>query len=185
MTDLIDRADSGDIHRFDDLGEGPTEDLRHHMNRRDTGEPTQRIDPRLIQAPTFEAIPRRTIELDDTVIYRGSRVIGVGDLEGPQKPPPPLPKPKDPAETGVNIFGGLGADLPDPEPEPDEDGDDVVFRRGCGGQPIPGRSDAPAGSRVKCRRNVKEAFRRGVLIGAGAALAIYSGLFLAAVAVIR
>jgi hypothetical protein len=86
------------------------------------------------------------------------------DLAGPQKPPPPLPKPKaDPAETGVNIFGGLGEDLPE--------------------QPWP--VPAPATVRSRCRHKVKSAFRNGVWIGALGMLAVYSGLVLAALVVIR
>jgi hypothetical protein len=87
------------------------------------------------------------------------------DLEGPQpKPTPPLPKPKaDPAETGVNIFGGLGADLPE--------------------QPWP--VPAPATVRSRCRHKVKSAFRQGVLIGVLVGAAVYSGLVLAALVVVR
>src|SRR5690242_5816709 len=94
----------------------------------DLGEKTQRIDPRLIKAPSFDAIPRKTFDIDDTVIYRRDTVVYdqpptvgiIRDLAGPQKPPPPLPKPPkvDPAETGVNIFGGLGEHLPKGELRP-------------------------------------------------------------------
>lgn len=139
--------------------------------RIDTGEATQRIDPRLIKAPSFDAVPRKTFDIDDTVVYRRDTVVYhlpptvevVPDLlEGPQKPPPPLPRPKaDPAETGVNIFGGLGADLPEPWPVP-----------------------APAGVRSRCRHKVKEAFRQGVWIGALGMLAV-SGLVLVALVVVR
>jgi hypothetical protein len=185
MTDLLldyDPNDTGEIPRL------PGE-IRIRI---DTGEATQRIDPRLIKAPSFDAIPRKVYDLDDTVVYHRDAVVYhrpptievVPDLlEGPQKPPPPLPKPKaDLAETGVNIFGGLGTDLP----EPDEDDDETVFRRGCnGGQPFPAPAPAPTGGRVLRLRAVKAAFRQGLWIGALAAVAVYSGLVLAALVVIR
>ena len=119
MTVTTDRADSGEIPRIDDLGTEPTEDLRHHMHRRDTtGEATENLGRYLRDAPSFEAIPRRIIDLDDTVTYMpatigvvdqgawervgaadtavhtildslaGARAGLDGELEGPQKPVP-------------------------------------------------------------------------------------------------
>lgn len=126
MTDILTRHPD-DSDEFP-LGIG---EKRIVILRRDTGEPTQRIDPRLIHAPSFDAIPRKVFDIDDTVIYMPEtigvvdqaaaqpiapleRVAGAedtavhsildslagaragidGELEGPQKPPPPLPKPK-------------------------------------------------------------------------------------------
>ena len=161
MTDLLldyDPNDTGEVNRL------PGE----HRTRIDLGEPTQRIDPRLIDAPSFDAVPRKTFDLDDTVVYH-PETIGFVDLEGPQKPPPPLPKPKaDLSETGVNIFGGLGADLPDPPHD-------------RAAWPAP----TPAGSRSICRHKVKVAFQQGLVIGALGMLAVYSGLVLAALVVVR
>lgn len=96
MTDLIDRADSGEIPRYDDLGE-----------------PTQNLARYLVDTPSFEAIPRRTIDLDDTVTYLPA-TIGVVDLEGPPPPPPPLPPNPDepPATERLSLLGSLGAELP-------------------------------------------------------------------------
>jgi hypothetical protein len=108
-------------------------------------------DPEAHSGPIFDLVDTATIHLPD-------------DLAGPQKPPPPLPKPKaDPAETGVNIFGGLGADLPE--------------------QPWP--VPAPAVVRSRCRHKVKAAFWHGLWIGALGTLAVYSGLVLAALVVVR
>jgi hypothetical protein len=70
----------------DDTGEIP-QPVGETRIRIDTGEKTQIIDPRLIKAPSFDAIPRRVFEMDDTVIYM-PETIG---LAGPQSPPPPLP----------------------------------------------------------------------------------------------
>lgn len=141
--------------------------------------------------------PRRRPDALDTPTVLIDMPIGMVGLQGPQAPPPPLPKPPrpaapgkytDPAETGVGIFGGLGEDLP--ELEPDEDGDDVVFRRGCGGgQPWPQVADRkPATLRARWRRGRHVApvpFWTAFLIGAGVTMAAYSGVVLAAVAVIR
>jgi len=169
MTDLLldyDPNDTGEVNRL------PGE----HRTRIDLGEPTQRIDPRLIDAPSFDAVPRKTFDLDDTVVYHRDAVVYdqpptvgiVRDLEGPQKPPPPLPKPKaDLSETGVNIFGGLGADLPEPQHDR-----------------APWAAPTPAGSRSICRHKVKVAFQQGLVIGALGMLAVYSGLVLAALVVV-
>ena len=128
--ELLHPDDSGEVTRLP--GEETVRIVGEIQTRMriDTGEPTQRIDPRLIKAPSFDAIPRKTFDIDDTVVYRRDTVVYdqpptvgiVRDLAGPQSPPPPLPKPPskaDPAETGVNIFGGLGEHLPE-VPEPHE-----------------------------------------------------------------
>ena len=95
-------------------------------------------------APSFTAIPRgHTVEVP---IYVPGESVG---FEGPQSPPPPLPPPPtslDP-ETGVNIFGGLGEDLPEPETHEDHAGQ--LWR-----------------PRSWCRHAVKAAFRQGLWIGA-------------------
>jgi hypothetical protein len=98
MTDLMttDHADSGEIPCVAELRRVNVGETRMRI---DTGEKTQRIDPRILDAPSYEAIPRRVIEIDDTVQFRIPETIGVVDFDGPQKPPPPLPKPKDLAET--------------------------------------------------------------------------------------
>ena len=127
MTDtLIDRADSGEIPRIDDLGEGPTTDLRQHL-RRDTREeltqnlgheiaglpPRRRpesdptIETRIVEHPILN-----TWDMDETVIYlptvadslAGASATVTGDLQGPQSPPPPLPKPPRPAAPGRAAF---------------------------------------------------------------------------------
>lgn len=92
MTDILTR-DPNDSDEFP-LGIG---EERTVILRRDTGEATQRINPRIIDAPSFDAIPRRIVDIDDTVIYM-PETIGCVDLEGPQpkptKPLPPQPKPQ-------------------------------------------------------------------------------------------
>jgi hypothetical protein len=119
MTDLITRDpnDTGEIP----LGIG---EERTVILRIDAGEATQRIDPRLIKAPSFDAIARKVIDIDDTVTFHSPMNVATGtetqspppaaaetqvhtilyslagvsagidgEFEGPQKPPPPLPKP--------------------------------------------------------------------------------------------
>jgi len=106
MTDLIDRADSGEIPSFDDLGIEATRDLSAHRRRRDTtAELTQNLAHEIAGLP-----PRRRPDATGEIPLLIDAPLGM--LEGPQKSPPPLPKPKEPAETGINIFGGLGEDLP-------------------------------------------------------------------------
>jgi len=173
-----DRADSGEIPRIPGeirrtvrlaLPDAPGEATVNLAAKRDAilgAQHNLRLND-----PTAE-IP--VIDLDETVIYRD-------ELEGPQKPPPPLPPIPD--EAGRDPFGGLGADLPqpDPEPEPDEDGDDIVFRRGCGGV----RHQPQPGTRLACRAAQRAAVRTAVLWTALVTAAIYSGFVLAAVAVVR
>jgi hypothetical protein len=121
MTDLIDRADSGDIHRFDDLGIEATRDLSSHAHRRDTtDEATRNLAHDIAGLP-----PRRRPDHDPTIemsliepplgLSHGDLepVSGVPavflteedmqpaeDLEGPQKPVP-APRPPQPAPTEV------------------------------------------------------------------------------------
>lgn len=104
MTDLLldyDPNDTGEIRRI------PGED-RTVIIRTDTGEATQRIDPRLIQAPSFDAVPRRTIEVDDTVVYRLPPTVGiVPDLAAAQ-PIAPLERVAGAEDTAVHtILGSL------------------------------------------------------------------------------
>ena len=124
MTDLLidyNPEDTGDIP----LGIGErTRDLSTHLRRDTTGEATENLGKYLINAPSFEAIPRRTIDLDDTVTYMpatigmaervvdetavhtildslaGVRVGLDGELSTPPTTPPPLPKPPRPAVPG-------------------------------------------------------------------------------------
>jgi hypothetical protein len=118
MTDVIirDPNDTGDIPR--PIGEDRTVILRT-----DLGEATQNLGEYVMTTPSFDAIPRRIIEIDDTVTFRIPETIGVvdtgrltildslagsyadmdGELQGPQKPPPPLPKPR-PAAPGRASF---------------------------------------------------------------------------------
>jgi len=103
MTDtLIDRADSGEIPKL-------TGEQRMCI---DLGDPTQRIDPRLINAPSFDAVPRKVFDLDDTVTYlpqtigvvpdpeteRLSLLGSVAGVDGELRPaaPGPLPTPLPP-----------------------------------------------------------------------------------------
>jgi hypothetical protein len=129
MTDLIDRADSGDIHRFDDLGIEATRDLSSHVHRRDTtDEATRNLAHEIAGLP-----PRRRPESDPTIgtsliepplgLSHGDLepVPGVpavflteedmqpaDDLEGPQKPVP-APRPPQPAPTEVlSLLAKLG-----------------------------------------------------------------------------
>lgn len=126
MTDLLttDHADSGEIPAYDTLGIEATRDLR--MHRRDTtGEATENLNKYLRGDAPFPPL-RKVIEIDDTVAFRMPETIGVVDLEGPQKPPPPLPKPKYDPETAVlSLLGsvaGVDGELrmaPLPRPIPD------------------------------------------------------------------
>jgi hypothetical protein len=70
----------------DDTGEIP-QPVGETRIRIDTGEQTRNLAEYVITAPSFDAIPRRVFEMDDTVIYM-PETIG---LAGPQSPPPPLP----------------------------------------------------------------------------------------------
>lgn len=117
-TFAVDRAGSGEIPAL------PGESI-HRITAADRerllGENTENLGRYLLNTPSFEAIPRKMIDLDDTVVYQpetigvvdpggwerladtdqlsiieslaGARVGVDGGLEGPQKPPPPLPKP--------------------------------------------------------------------------------------------
>lgn len=77
----------------------------------------------------------------------------------------------------VSLLGALAN--PEPEPEPEEDGDDVVFRRGCGGgQPLP-----PPRSRLGCRAARRAAVRSAVAWTALVTTAACTGLVLAGFAV--
>ncbi len=124
MTDILTR-DPNDSDEFP-LGVG---EERTVIIRRDTGEATQRIDPRLIKAPSFDAIPRRIIDIDETVIYRIPETIGIvdtdrltildslagsyadmdGELQGPQPKPtqplPPNPRPAAPGRASFTVRG--------------------------------------------------------------------------------
>ena len=108
MTDvLLDPNDSGEVTRIDSLGAEPTEDLRHHMNRRDTtGELTQNLGQYARPDAPFGYL-RKTFDIDDTVIYM-PETIG---LAGPQSPPPPLPKPPsksyDPETAVISLLGAV------------------------------------------------------------------------------
>jgi hypothetical protein len=98
MTDLLldyDPNDTGEVNRLP----GET------RIRIDLGEPTQRIDPRLISAPSFDAVPRKVYDLDDTVVYlpqtigvvpdteRLSLLGSVAGVDGELRPAAPGPKP--------------------------------------------------------------------------------------------
>lgn len=129
MTQTLNPNDSGEIARYDSLGDEPTTDLRAHLRRDTTGEATENLGRYLVDNPSFEAIPRRVFDIDDTVTYMPATIgivdqaplervadetevhtildslAGVragidGELAGPQKPPPPLPKPPRPAAPG-------------------------------------------------------------------------------------
>jgi len=153
MTDLIDRADSGEIPAL------PGE----RRMRIDLGDPTQRIDPRLISAPSFDAVPRKTFDLDDTVIYlpqtigvvpdteRLSLLGSVAGLDGELRPaaPGPFPTPLPPTPP------------PAPKPEP-----------GYAGR-----------HRLTLGRRVRRLIAGMGIIGA-ALVAIWAGLTVAALAVV-
>ena len=106
MTDLLSPEDTGEIPMIDTLGTEATRDLREH--RRDTtGEHTRNLAEYVINAPSFDAIPRKVFDLDDTVTYM-PQTIGIVGLEGPQKPPPPLPKPPRPATPPTSLLTAAG-----------------------------------------------------------------------------
>jgi len=127
MTDLLldyDPNDTGEVARLP--GEETVRIPGEHRRRIETGEPTQRIDPRLIKAPSFEAVPRPVFEIDDTVVYHLPPTIGiVPDLASAQPISPPERVAGADDTVVQTLLQGLGADLP-------EDGDGVVFRRPCG-----------------------------------------------------
>jgi hypothetical protein len=122
MTDtLLKPDDTGDIPR-------PIGETRIRIA---PGELTENLAEYVMTAPSFDAIPRRVIEIDDTVQFRIPETIGVVDcLDGnpqpkPTKPLPPPPKydmaaaqPVAPwgrvADTEqLTVLGSLGADLPE------------------------------------------------------------------------
>lgn len=125
MKDLLldyDPNDTGDIPPIEGIGDEPTRNLRAERDAilAATGRlrHLDAIPNSLVTGHGYdpEAHPGPIVDMVDTVTF------GItGDLAGPQSPPPPLPKPPptkaDPAETGANIFGGLGEHLPEvPEP---------------------------------------------------------------------
>ena len=92
MTDLLSPEDTGEIPTFDTLGTEATRDLREH--RRDTtGEHTRNLAEYVINAPSFDAIPRKVFDLDDTVTYMPQTIGIVGLDDKPHPKPPTLPKP--------------------------------------------------------------------------------------------
>ena len=124
MTDLIDRADSGEIPHIDDLGIGATRDLSGHVGRRDTtdectrnlaheiaGLPPRRrpvsnenTKTRLIDSPLGLSgdnfgRPRWDLEPDSTlvfgVVYHAAATID-GDLRPAAPGPFPTPLPPTP-----------------------------------------------------------------------------------------
>jgi hypothetical protein len=92
VTDtLLDPNDTGEIPR--PVGE--------HRMRIDTGEKTQRIDPRLIKAPSFDAIPRKAFDLEDTVVYHRDTVV--------YHLPPSIGVIPDPETVTLTLLGSLTA----------------------------------------------------------------------------
>lgn len=113
-----DPNDTGDIPPCEGLGDEPTRNLRAERDAilAATGRlrHLDAIPDSLVTGHGYdpEAHPGPIVDMVDTVTF------GItGDLAGPQSPPPPLPKPPptkdDPAETGGNLFGGLGEHLPE------------------------------------------------------------------------
>lgn len=119
MTDTLidyDPNDTGDIPR-------PIGEKRIVISLGD--DPTRNLAEYARNSPQFTAVPRRQIDMDDTVIYL-PETIG---LAGPQSPPPPLPpipprpkydmaaaQPIAPWERVADteqLTGSLGADLPE------------------------------------------------------------------------
>jgi hypothetical protein len=192
MTDLIDRADSGEIPPIDDLGIEATRDLSSHVHRRDTtGEHTRNLAHDIAGLP-----PRRRPDSDHTIemaliepplgLSHGDLepVSGVPtvflteedmqpaeDLEGPQKPVP-VPRPPQPAPTEVlSLLATLGG-TPD-----------------MTGLVPPLRPARPARERARFRASQfgsrgrhARAVRPGTLVAVTVLLtaAVYSGIVLAA-----
>jgi len=150
-----DPNDTGEIPR--PVGETRT--------RIDIGETTQPIDRRIVDAPSFDAIPRRVIDMDDTVTFHIPATIGVvadtqqltllgsvagvdGELRPAAPGPFPGPLPPNPA--------------PAPAPKPG----------------YVGRHRLSWGGRV--RRLLARAGVAGALV-----VAVWAGLVLAALVVVR
>jgi len=92
MTDTLldyDPNDSGEISR--PVGEKLTVILR----RDTTGETTQNLGQYFRPDVPFDAIPRRIVDLDDTVTFHSPMNVATG-LTGPQIPPTPDPVPPPP-----------------------------------------------------------------------------------------
>jgi len=155
MTDtLIDRADSGEIPKM------PGE----HRIRIDLGEPTQRIDPRLIKAPSFDAIPRKVFDLDDTVTYL-PQTIGV------------VPDPETERLSLLGSVAGVDGDLRPAAPGP--------FPTPLPPNPPPAPQPKPSYAgrhRLTFGRRVRRLLAGLGVVGA-ALVAIWAGLSLAALAV--
>lgn len=178
--ELLDPNDTGDIPPIDGLGDEPTRNLR--AERDAILAATSRL--RHCEPPTVslvtghgydpEADSGPVVDMVDTVTFRIT-----GDLAGPQKPvpvpTPPKPKYDDPAETGVNIFGGLGEHLPE-----------VVFlepHNYVGRHRHPEDLDAAAPGRHPAHeRRLSPWWALAGVVLAG--LAIWAGLILAGAAVI-
>jgi hypothetical protein len=197
MTDVLldyDPNDSGEVARLP--GEETVRIVGETHTRIDLGEATQRIDPRIVAAPSFDAIPRKVFDLDDTVIYMPATI----GLAGPQSPPPPLPPPPPPTSlydaqpispwervadtaqlTLLGSMAGLDGELnPPPPPGPDPL------------PPPPPPAPKPPAPKPKPRYAGRHRLTWGgrvrrLLAGMGvvgaALVAIWAGLTLAAVAV--
>src|SRR3954468_19322142 len=170
MTDtLLKPDDTGDIPR-------PIGETRIRIA---PGELTENLAEYVMTAPSFDAIPRRVIEIAATVQFRIPETIGVVDFDGPQKPPPPLPKPKDLAETEqITLLTSLAAGLP-------EDGDAFRPEDYTGRHRHPEVQDVVVGQYWEMQRPAHErrlspwVLAAVVLVG----LAMWAGLCFAATAV--
>jgi hypothetical protein len=168
MTDLIDRADSGDIHR-------PIGEDRIFIHRRDTtGEDTQNLGKYFRPDAPFGYL-RKTINIDDTVVYM-PETIG---LAGPQDPPPPLPP--QPVPPKYDMTATVDGELA--PAGPGEVTERLLLRKSV---PYVIPADARRWSRARHAKTippwvVRLAIAAGVVVLAGA----YAGLVLAAVVVFR
>jgi len=173
MTDLATRDpnDTGDIPR-------PIGEECIVIRRTDLGEATQNLGEYVMLAPSFNAIPRRVIDIDDTVTYMPATI----GLAGPQSPPPPLPRPPRPSvppqyDMAATVDGEL---VP---AGPGEVTERLKVRKSV---PYVIPADARRWSRARHAKPipawvVRLAIAAGVVVLAGA----YAGLVLAAVVVFR
>lgn len=117
MTDLIDRADSGEIPRYDSLGDDPTRNLRAERDAILASQHHLRLSDPTCEIPVVEDEPTMRQHLaagfDEPVPTE--RLSLLDSLTGPQAPPAPDPLPVPPPPSALAT---PPASPPPPPPPP-------------------------------------------------------------------